>query len=149
MDAPITTAVTNDQFLFLSKTRSWQLPNWLLPKVLHNQGNYIISLANLCRWLAKYAEQLGVEIFAGFAVSEILYQEDKVIGVATGDMGLAKDGSQKPNYTPGVELHAKYTIFAEGCRGHLTQQIITKYNLDQATDPQTYGLGIKEVWEVD
>lgn len=147
--APLTIPVTHDQFLWLTKNKSWKIPNWILPATLHNQGNYIISLANLCRWLASEAEQLGVEIFSGFAAAEILYHEGKVIGVATGDMGIAKDGSQKSSYTPGVELHAKYTVFAEGCRGFLSEQVIEKYNLRKDCDPQTYGLGIKEIWEVD
>lgn len=147
--APLTTIVTNEQFLWLTPKKARKIPNWLLPKVFDNTGNYIISLANLCRWLAEHAETLGVEIFTGFAASEVLYQDNQVVGVATGEMGLASDGSRKKNYMPGVALHAKYTIFAEGCRGSLSEQIMQKYALRENCDPQTYGLGIKELWEVD
>ena len=120
-----------------------------MPKVQQNHKNYIISLANLCRWLAEQAENLGVEIFPGFAASKLLYNSDNSLkGVQTGDMGLDADGNQKSSYEPGFEFHAKYTIFAEGCRGHLGKEIINKYALDADCDPQHYGIGIKEVWEV-
>ena len=147
--APLNVLVTDHQLWWLSKTKAWQLPHWILPASLHNQGNYVLSLGELCRWLATQAEQLGVEIFAGFAGAEILYQDGRVIGVATGPMGIAKDGSHKSTYTPGVKLYAKYTILAEGCRGFLSEQVITQYHLRHARDAQTYGLGIKEIWEID
>ena len=147
--APIKTKVSKEKFLFLSKSKSLSWPTWLLPSVQKNHNNYIISLANLCRWLAEQAEKLGVEIFPGFPASEILYKEDgSVKGVATLDMGIDKDGNKKDTYERGIELHAKITVFAEGCRGHLGKQLIQKYNLDQGKDPQQYGIGFKEIWEV-
>ncbi len=147
--APVTTKVSTEKFLFLGKNRSLNWPTWLLPPVQKNHNNYIISLANLCRWLAVKAEKLGVEIFPGFPASEILYKEDNSVkGVATSDMGLDKDGNKKDNYEKGIELHAKVTVFAEGCRGHLGKQLIQKYHLDQGKDPQQYGIGFKEIWEV-
>jgi len=147
--APLKTAVTEDRVLVLSENGSRQIPNWLLPDCLHNEGNYIISLGNLCRWLAEQAEALGVEIYAGFAGSEVLYDDNgAVMGVATGDMGRLKDGSAGPNFQPGMELHAKYTLFAEGCRGHLGKQLEARYSLRDGVDPQTYGIGIKELWEI-
>lgn len=147
--SPLTVPVTHHQLWWLSAAKAWQLPNWLLPASLHNRGNYVLSLGELCRWLAIQAEQLGVEIFTGFAAAEMLYQDGRVIGVTTGPMGIAQDGSHKPTYTPGVKLYAKYTILAEGCRGFLSEQIMIQYNLRQGQDVQTYGLGIKEIWEVD
>jgi len=136
--------------LFLSKNKSLSWPTWLLPSVQKNQNNYIISLANLCRWLAEQAEKLGVEIFPGFPASEILYKEDgSVKGVGTLDMGLDKDGNKKDTYEQGMELHAKVTVFAEGCRGHLGKLLINKYQLDQGKDPQQYGIGFKEIWVVN
>ena len=147
--APIKTKVSKEKFLFLSKNKSLNWPTWLLPSVQKNHNNYIISLANLCRWLAEQAEKLGVEIFSGFPASEILYKEDgSVKGVATLDMGLDKDGNKKDTYQQGMELHAKVTVFAEGCRGHLGKQLIKKYNLDQGKDHQQFGIGFKEIWEV-
>jgi electron-transferring-flavoprotein dehydrogenase len=147
--APLKTQVTQDRVLVLSETGSTQVPNWLLPECLHNEGNYIISLGNLCRWLAEQAEALGVDLYAGFAGAEILYDENGAVkGVATGDVGRHKDGSEGPNFQPGMELHASYTIFAEGCRGHLGKQLEEKFNLRDGVDPQTYGIGIKELWEV-
>ena len=147
--APLKTPVSEDRVLVLSETGSKQIPNWLLPDCLHNDGNYIISLANLCRWLAEQAEALGVEIYAGFAGSEVLYDESGAVkGVATGDMGRHKDGSEGPNFQPGMALHAKYTLFAEGCRGHLGKQIEARFSLRADSDPQTYGIGIKELWEI-
>ena len=116
---------------------------------MHNHGNYIISLGNLCRWLAEQAMELGAEVFPGFAAAEILYDEDgSVKGVATGDMGIDAAGEQKPSFEPGFEFHAKYTILAEGCRGHLGKELISKFELDKDSDPQHYGIGIKEVWEI-
>ena len=147
--APIKTKVSKEKFLFLSKNKSLSWPTWLLPSVQKNHNNYIISLANLCRWLAEQAEKIGVEIFPGFPASEILYKEDgSVKGVGTLDMGLDKDGNKKDTYEQGMELHAKVTVFAEGCRGHLGKLLINKYQLDQGKDPQQYGIGFKEIWEV-
>ena len=117
---------------------------------MHNKGNYIISLGNVCRWLGEQAEALGVEVYPGFAAAEVLFNDDgSVKGIATGDMGLQRDGTPGPNYEPGMELHAKYTFFAEGCRGSLSEQLIRKFDLRKNSDPQTYGIGIKELWEVD
>jgi len=145
--APLNTPVTNDQFLFLTDNKALQLPT---PPTMHNKGNYIISLGNLCRWLAKQAEELGVEIYPGFPASEVLYDTNgKVRGIATGDMGVGKDGKPTERYQQGMELHAKQTIFAEGCRGSLTKTLIKKFNLNANCDPQTYGIGIKELWEID
>ena len=150
LNSPIKTKVTKEKFLFLSKTKSLSWPTWLLPKVQQNHKNYIISLANLCRWLAEQAEGLGVEIFPGFPASEVLYNEDgSVKGVATQDMGLDKEGNKKDGFEPGMELHAKVTVFAEGCRGHLGKQIIKKFELDKGKNPQQYGIGFKEIWEIN
>ena len=150
LNAPIKTKVTKEKFLFLGKTKSLSWPTWLLPKVQQNHKNYIISLANLCRWLAEQAEALGVEIFPGFPASEILYNEDgSVKGVATQDMGLDKEGNKKDSFEPGMELHAKVTVFAEGCRGHLGKQLINKFELNKGKDPQQYGIGFKEIWEIN
>ena len=147
--APIKTKVTKEKFLFLSKKKSLSWPTWLLPSVQKNHNNYIISLANLCRWLAQQAEKLGVEIFPGFPASEVLYNENnEVKGVATQDLGLDKYGNKKDNYEPGMELHAKVTVFAEGCRGHLGKELIKKFNLDKDKNPQQYGIGFKEIWEI-
>ena len=149
MGAPLDTAVSEDRVLMLTEGRDVRIPNWMLPDCLHNDGNYIISLANLCRWLGRQAEDLGVEIYPGFAGAEMLYGADgSVRGVATGDMGRLKDGNEGPSYQPGMELLARYTLFAEGCRGHLGKQLETKYNLRNGVDPQTYGIGIKELWEI-
>ena len=148
--APLNTPVTAEKFMFLSRTGGVSWPTPLLPPVLHNKGNYIISLGNLCRWLGEQAEALGVEIFPGFAAAEVLYNaDDAVKGVATGDMGIAKDGEPGPNYQPGMELHAAYTFFAEGCRGSLGLQLMDRFDLRTDCQPQTFGLGIKELWEVD
>ncbi len=149
-DSPIKTKVSNEKFLFLSKNKSLSWPTWLLPSVQKNHNNYIISLANLCRWLATEAENLGVEIFPGFAASKILYSEDnKIIGVQTGDMGIDKDGNSKDSFEPGININAKVTVFAEGCRGHLGKELIKKYSLSQGKSPQQYGIGFKEIWEID
>ena len=147
---PIKTKVVKEKFLFLLSDKiSFSWPAWLLPPVQHNKGNYIISLANLCRWLGQTAENLGVEIYPGFAASEILFNDDdSVKGVATNDMGIDINGEKKDTYEPGIELHAKVTVFAEGCRGHLGKQLIKKYELDKESDPQQYGIGLKEIWEV-
>ncbi len=146
LGAPINTAALHDHFLLLTKQHSIRLPT---PPAMSNHGNYIISLGDLCKWLADQAEQLGIQIFPGFAATSALYDEQqRVIGVATGDAGIAKDGRHKANYQAGINIFAKYTICAEGCRGSLTKNIIHKFNLHAASDPQTYGLGIKELWEV-
>ena len=147
--APITTPVTEDRFLILSADKAHKAPNWALPPLMNNHGNYIVSLGNVCRWLAQQAETLGVEIYPGFPAAEILYDDRGAVrGVATGDMGVARDGTHKPDYQPGMELHAKYTLFAEGCRGSLSEELMKKYNLRDGVDPQKYGIGIKELWEV-
>jgi electron-transferring-flavoprotein dehydrogenase len=144
--APLNTPAADDRFLYLTKNRAWRLPT---PPPMHNHGNYIISLGNLCRWLASQAEELGVEIYPGFAAAEVLYDEaGRVRGVATGDMGIGKDGKPTERYTPGVELIARETLFAEGCRGSLTKSLIRRFHLRDGHDPQTYGIGLKELWEV-
>ena len=149
LNPPIKTKVNKEKFLLLGKTKKISWPTWLLPKVQQNHNNYIISLANLCRWLAEQAESLGVEIFPGFPASEVLYNDDgSVKGVATQDMGLDKEGNKKDGYEPGMELHAKVTVFAEGCRGHLGKELIKKFDLDKGKDPQQYGIGFKEIWEL-
>jgi len=150
LGAPMTQPVTADEMLFLSRGSAIRTPTFLIPKSLHNEGNYVISLGNLVRWLAQQAEALGVEIFSGFAATEVLYREDGgVKGIATGNLGIGKDGQPTGEFQLGMELHAKYTIFAEGARGQLGRQLIAKYALDAGRDPQTYALGIKELWEVD
>lgn len=149
--APLNTAVTKDEVYFLkSADKSFKVPNALVPKTMHNMGNYIVSLGNVCRWLGEQAEELGVEIFPGFAAAEVLYDEaGSVVGVATGDMGVDANGKPKETYEPGMELRAKYTLFAEGCRGHLGKELISKFNLDRDSDPQHYGLGLKELWDIE
>ncbi len=148
--APLKQKVTRDEFLFLSETGARSTPNALLPECFHNEGNYIISLGEVTRWLAQQAEALEVAIFPGFAAAEVLYSDDgAVIGVATGDMGIEKDGSIGPAFERGMALHAKYTIFGEGARGHLGRQLIARYKLDEGKDPQAYGIGIKELWQID
>ena len=145
--APLNTPAKEDRFLFLTPTRAFRLPT---PPQMHNHGNYIISLGNLGRWLGAQAEELGVEIYPGFAAAEVLYDETGAVkGVATGDMGIGKNGEHTGNYTPGMELHARQTIFAEGCRGSLTKTLMARFNLRDGVDPQTYGIGIKELWEID
>jgi electron-transferring-flavoprotein dehydrogenase len=149
MSAPLNTPVTEDHILLLQEQKQIRVPRIFAPKTMKNHGNYIISLGNFCRWLATQAENLGVEIFPGFSAAEILYDEnDQVMGIATGDMGLGKAGEKKDSYMQGMELHAKFTLFAEGCRGHLGKQLISKYQLDNDKDPQHYGLGIKELWKI-
>jgi electron-transferring-flavoprotein dehydrogenase len=146
LGAPLNTPSGEDRFLFLTETRAIRLPT---PPQMHNHGNYIISLGNLCRWLGQQAEGLGVEIYPGFAAAEVLYHGDgSVKGVATGDLGVGKDGAHTENYQPGMELHAKQTIFAEGCRGSLTKGLMQKFQLREGADPQAYGIGIKELWEI-
>ncbi len=146
--APLKTEVSKDSVRYLlSEFITIPAPLTLVP-TFNNHGNYIISLGNLCRWLAEYAESLEIDIFAGFPASEIIYENDRVIGVITGDMGIDSEGEKKPGYEPGVELRAKFTVLAEGCRGHLGKEIINKYNLDEGKDPQHYGIGFKEVWDL-
>ena len=151
MGAPLQTEVTEDQiYLLKDENKGSKIPNFLVPKTMHNHGNYIASVGNLCRWLAEQAEQLGVEIFPGFPASHIIYGDDgQVAGVGTGDMGLDEEGNQKDTYMPGMDLLAKYTIFTEGCRGHLGKELIAKYALDAGKDAQHYGIGIKELWDID
>ncbi|MGH6719149.1 MAG: electron transfer flavoprotein-ubiquinone oxidoreductase, partial [Alphaproteobacteria bacterium] len=146
-EAPLVTAARDDRFLFLTGSRAVRLPT---PPHMRNHGNYIISLGNLCRWLARQAEALGVEIYPGFAAAEVLYGDDgRVTGVATGDLGIGKDGQPTANHQPGLELHARQTLFAEGCRGSLTRNLFDRFGLRQGVDPQTYGIGLKELWQVD
>jgi electron-transferring-flavoprotein dehydrogenase len=150
LGAPLNQPVTDDAMVMLSETSGFRIPNFLLPECSQNHGNYIISLGALTKWLGEQAESLGVEIFPGFAAAEVLYNEDgSVKGVATGNMGVGKDGSPGENFQIGMELLGKYTIFAEGSRGHLGKQLIAKFKLDEGCDPQSYGIGIKELWEVD
>lgn len=150
MNAPLSTAVTSDEIhLLKSSTHSTLLPNAIVPKTMHNKGNYIISLGNLCRWLAEQAEELGVEIFPGFPASQLLYNDDgSVKGILIGDMGMGANGQEKDSFEPGMELHARYTVLSEGCRGHLGKEVIEKYQLDKDKTPQHYGLGFKEIWKI-
>ena len=143
--APRRTPAGEDRFLFLTETRAFKLPT---PPQMHNAGNYVVSLGDVCRWLGTQAEGLGVEIYPGFAAAEVLIEGARVVGVATGDMGITKEGEHGPNYQPGMELRASYTLFAEGCRGSLTKKVATRFNLRDGRDPQTYALGIKELWEI-
>lgn len=148
--SPLKVPVTEDRFLFLSKDKAWAVPNFMLPATMKNHHNYIASLGLVCRWLAEQAIALGVEIYPGFAANKIVFgDEGRVMGVITGDMGVDKNGAPKANFTPGVALHAKYTLFAEGCRGYLAEQLMKQFGLRQNCDPQTYGLGIKELWQVE
>ncbi len=144
--APLHTAATEDHFVFLTKSRAIRSP--VTPPQMHNHGNYIVSLGDVVRWLGTEAEALGVEIYPGFSAAELLVEDGRVVGVATGDMGITKTGSHGPNYQPGMELRATYTLFGEGCRGSLSKQLMEKFNLRDGVDPQTYGLGIKELWEI-
>jgi electron-transferring-flavoprotein dehydrogenase len=148
--APLNVEVTEDRFLFLSQKGARKIPNWILPDNFKNHGNYVVSLGNVARWLGQQAEELGVEIFAGFPAAEVLYGErGEVCGVATGNMGVGKDGQPTDGFQLGMELHAKYTIFAEGARGHLGRQLMERFELQRGSAPQVYGLGIKELWEID
>ena len=147
--APLNTEVTEDRVLFLSEAGGRKVPNGLLPDCFLNHGNYIVRLGNVAKWMGEQAEAMGVEVYPGFAGAEILFDENGAVkGVATGDMGVTREGEQGPAYQPGMELHAKYTLFAEGCRGHLGKQLEAKFRLRDGADPQTYGIGIKELWEV-
>ncbi|MAI39486.1 electron transfer flavoprotein-ubiquinone oxidoreductase [Alteromonas sp.] len=149
--APLNTPVTEDHIYLLNDENSAKkLPNGITPKTMHNEGNYIVSMGNVCRWLAEQAEQLGVEVFPGFSAAETIYNEDgSVGGVITGDMGVGENGEHKDGYMPGMELRAKYTIFAEGCRGHLGKELISHFNLDKDSSPQHYAIGFKEIWDID
>nr|WP_276206945.1 electron transfer flavoprotein-ubiquinone oxidoreductase [Oceanicoccus sagamiensis] len=148
--APLNVPVTEDKVMLMNSQSSAIGVPLLFAPGFHNDGNYVVSLGNVCRWLAEQAEAMGVEIYPGFAAAEVLYNDDgSVKGIATGDMGVAADGSHKDAYMPGMELHAKYTVFSEGCRGHLGKQLIEKFNLDEGCDPQHYGIGFKEIWEID
>jgi len=150
LGAPLNTPVTEDRILFLTENKAYQTPNFMVPACFENHGNYVISLSNVVRWLGEQAEALGVEVFPGFPAAEILYNEDGAVkGVATGNMGVKRDGQPGPDFQLGMELHAKYTLFAEGSRGHLGKQLMAQYDLNAGKDPQSYGIGIKELWEID
>jgi len=151
LNAPINTKVKSEDFLFLTKEKSFKLPNFILPQSLQNHNNYIISLSNLCKWLGEFAENLGVEIFPGFAASKIIYNEEgEVAGVQTGDMGLDQNGNPKDNFEPGINIKGKVTVLSEGCRGHLGKEVIKKFNLEANNkSPQQYGIGFKEIWEIN
>ena len=148
-DSPIKTKVTNEKFMYLSETGAIKIPTVFLPKVMHNRNNYIISLGNLNIWLAKQAEELGVEIYPGFAASELIIENEKLVGITTGDHGILKNGEKGPNYQQGIDIFSKYVHFAEGCRGHLGKKIIKNFALDINSQPQTYGIGLKELWEIN
>lgn len=148
--APLTTAVSHDDiYLLTSEQDARAIPHFAVPKTMHNSGNYIVSMGNVCRWLALQAEQLGVEIFPGFSAHNLIIEDNVVKGIVTGDMGLDKHGEQKASFVPGMELRAKYTLFAEGCRGHLGKQLIAQYQLDAGKSPQHYAIGFKEIWDID
>lgn len=148
--APLNTAVVRDEMHFLtSPEKTIKTPGWMIPKPMHNDGNYIVSLGNVARWLAEQAENLGVEIYPGFAAAEYILEDGAIKGIVTGDMGVSASGEQKADYMPGMELRAKYTVFAEGCRGHLGKRLISEFKLDEGKDPQHYGIGIKELWDID
>src|SRR6267142_2670120 len=148
--APLKTPVVEDRFLFLGGSGALKVPNAFLPECFRNHGNYVVSLGNVCRWLGQQAEALGVEIYPGFAAAEVLYDDrGGVCGVATGDMGVGRDGKPTGQYQPGIELRGKYVFFAEGCRGHLGRQLMERYRLNANSDPQVYGIGLKELWEIE
>ena len=147
-DCPVKVPVKKESLKFLTETNSYEIPGIFTPSVMHNKGNFIISLGNFCKWLAKKAEDLGVEIYPGFSASELLIENEKLNGIITGDLGIDKNGEKGPNFEPGIEIHSKYTLFAEGCRGHLGKRLINQFNLRQNSQHQTYGIGLKELWEV-
>ncbi|HEX9172486.1 MAG TPA: NAD(P)/FAD-dependent oxidoreductase, partial [Telluria sp.] len=150
LGAPLNTAVTEDRILFLTETRAYRTPAFAVPKCFENHGNYVVSLGKVTRWLGEQAEALGVDIFPGFPAAEILYTDDGAVkGVATGNLGVGRDGVPTSAFQPGMELHGKYTLFAEGARGHLGKQLMARYDLNKGKDPQSYSLGIKELWEID
>ncbi|HUG78994.1 MAG TPA: electron transfer flavoprotein-ubiquinone oxidoreductase [Burkholderiales bacterium] len=146
--APLDAPVSADRFLFLTESSHFETPGFLLPACFRNHGNYVISLGNLCRWLGRQAEAAGIEVFPGFAAAEVLYDGDRVVGVATGELGISRNGERTPAFQEGMELHAKYTLFAEGCRGHLGKQLEARFRLREGADPQVYGIGLKELWEL-
>ena len=148
--APLNTPVSEDRFMFLTEKGGFRFPEFMMPPLMNNHGNYIVSLGNVCRWLAEQATEMGVEIYPGFAAAEVLYNDDgSVKGVATGDMGVARDGTHKDSYTPGMELHAKYTLFAEGVRGSLSKMLFDRFGLREGVEPQKFGIGLKELWQID
>jgi electron-transferring-flavoprotein dehydrogenase len=148
--APLNTPVSEDRFLFLTRSSSFKVPGFLLPECFRNHGNHVVSLGNVCRWLGRQAESLGVEIYPGFAAAEVLYDDKGAVkGVATGDMGVGRDGKPTDQYQPGIELRGRYVFFAEGCRGHLGRQLMERYRLNANSDPQVYGIGLKELWEIE
>ena len=147
-DCPVKVSVKKESLKFLTETNSYDIPGIFTPSVMHNKGNFIISLGNFCKWLAKKAEDLGVEIYPGFSASELLIENNKLNGIITGDLGLDKNGEKGPNFQPGIEIHSKYTLFAEGCRGHLGKKLMNQFKLRQNSQHQTYGIGLKELWEV-
>ena len=150
LGSPLTVKVTRNEHWVLSEKKKYNFPHFVMPPFMNNKGTYTVSLGNLCRWLAGQAEALGVEIFPGFAAAEILFNDDgSVTGVATGDMGVARDGTHRPDYQPGMELHGRYTFLAEGARGHLTKELVRIFELDRESQPQVYGIGLKELWDVD
>ena len=151
LGAPLDCPVTDDEVYFLPNAQSQHgFPHFLIPPASHNAGNYVVSLANVCRWLGEQAEGLGIDIFPGFAATEVLFDDaGAVAGIATGDMGIDANGQKKSSYAPGMELRAKYTLFTEGCRGHLGKQLIEKFKLTEQTGTQHYGIGIKELWDID
>ena len=146
---PVKTLVKSEKLKFLSESKSYNLPKLFIPKVMHNDNNFIISLGSLCKWLATKAETMGIEIYPGFAASDLILSEGKLAGIVTSDLGLDKNGKPGPNFQPGIEIHSKYTLFAEGCRGHLGKKLIDQFNLSDNSQHQTYGIGLKELWEVD
>ncbi len=150
MGAPLNTEVKKDEVYFLtSDKKGIKTPNWMIPKPMHNDGNYVVSLGNVVRWLGEQAEELGVEIYPGFTASEYIVEDGAVKGIVTGDMGISEAGEHKDSYMAGMELRGKYTVFAEGCRGHLGKQLISEFKLDEGKDAQHYGIGIKELWDID
>ena len=147
-DCPVKVKVKKESLKFLTDTNAYTIPSFITPPVMHNKGNYIISLGSFCKWLSTRAESMGVEIYPGFAASDLIIEDEKLHGIVTGDLGIEKNGEQGPNFTPGIEIHAKYTLFAEGCRGHLGKKLMDKFSLRQNSQHQTYGIGLKELWEV-
>ncbi len=147
-DCPVKVPVKEESLKFLTETKSYNIPSIITPPVMHNKGNFIISLGSLCKWLSQQAENLGVEIYPGFAASELIIEDNRLVGIATGDLGVEKNGSQGSNFQPGIEIHSKITLFAEGCRGHLGKKLIKKFNLRENSQHQTYGIGLKELWEI-
>ncbi|HWX89476.1 MAG TPA: NAD(P)/FAD-dependent oxidoreductase, partial [Rhizomicrobium sp.] len=146
--APLDTEVSDDRFCFFGKSSAIAIPHFLFPPLMSNRGNYIVSLSNLCKWLGQQAESLGVEIYPGFPAHDLIIEDNVVKGVVTGDLGVAKDGHRKDSYTPGMELRGKYTLFAEGARGSLSKVLGAKFGLQEGRQPQKFGIGLKELWEL-